>query len=617
MKHVIVVIQTLCLLWATSTWAADVDYARAVAEAQKRNDAAAINRLCNEWAAKAPGDERPRLILGRVLLKAGMLDQAIEQFELAAEANALSPAPKSELGWLFLAQGKLEMAAAELDAALRIDASYTPATLGVARLRLLEGDVEAALSATREVATSTPKSARAQALLGDCLFALGQLEEALAESKRAVALDPQNADAVFGLARVCEAADKQVEAQQHWQRFLDLEPSGTRADAVRNGWVDCGTNVVGSIEEPTGHGVTWSPDGRQLAFGRTARILACISLAEQAPQVRDIATAAGLWYTQPTWSPDGRYVAMLERLEGADYRVVVAPSDGSSAPTRLAPGFGVTWHPAEDHLLYFNAYGTAWGFRSLTLDGASAERHLLVDYIRDAGNRKWRVRQARFGPDGARVVCVASGPDKQVEVFIRSLRQPHNALQLTRNGSSNNVPSLSSDGRSVAYTSNLKGTFDIWVVAADGSAGPVMLVTGTENAVCQAAWSPRGSSLAYRVGKALEVMRLGGLAPSPIRIAAAQTGGKFTVSVSNAGSKPASVKLSYELFDQQSCRTMQGGIGEDDVTLEPDEVIESILDMTDDTANAARVAKVTAVTADGRRVIGLFGINRRHGENGR
>jgi len=73
--------------------AAQVDYPKAVAGALKANRLPEVNRLCSEWAKASPGDERPRLILGRALLHSGAADRAIEQFELAAEANPLSPLP--------------------------------------------------------------------------------------------------------------------------------------------------------------------------------------------------------------------------------------------------------------------------------------------------------------------------------------------------------------------------------------------------------------------------------------------------------------------------------------------------------------------------------------------
>ena len=91
--------------------AADVDYPKAVAEAQERGNLAEVNRLCAAWSVAEPGDERPHLVLGRVLKDTGHIDRAVEQFELAAEANPLSPVPRCELGSVFLREGKPDMAA--------------------------------------------------------------------------------------------------------------------------------------------------------------------------------------------------------------------------------------------------------------------------------------------------------------------------------------------------------------------------------------------------------------------------------------------------------------------------------------------------------------------------
>ena len=66
----------LCCLSAALATAADVDYVRAVAAAVKAGKPADVNRLCAQWAAADPGNERPRLILGRALLKAGRADRA-------------------------------------------------------------------------------------------------------------------------------------------------------------------------------------------------------------------------------------------------------------------------------------------------------------------------------------------------------------------------------------------------------------------------------------------------------------------------------------------------------------------------------------------------------------
>ena len=44
-----------------------------------------------------------------------MVNRAIEQFELAAEANPLSPVPRCEMGLLFLKEKKPDVAAKEFE----------------------------------------------------------------------------------------------------------------------------------------------------------------------------------------------------------------------------------------------------------------------------------------------------------------------------------------------------------------------------------------------------------------------------------------------------------------------------------------------------------------------
>ncbi|MBT3375724.1 MAG: tetratricopeptide repeat protein [Lentisphaerae bacterium] len=145
--------------------AADVDYAAVVAEAAKTGDMASVSRLCRRWAAAEPGDERPRIILGRTLLEAGMTDRALEQFELAVEANPLSPVPRCELGLLFLRARKPDMAAKEFGESLRIDPTYLPAQLGKARVKLAEGEADEALRRAKEAVRSNPENVDARALV--------------------------------------------------------------------------------------------------------------------------------------------------------------------------------------------------------------------------------------------------------------------------------------------------------------------------------------------------------------------------------------------------------------------------------------------------------------------
>jgi DNA-binding winged helix-turn-helix (wHTH) protein/Tol biopolymer transport system component len=105
-------------------------------------------------------------------------------------------------------------------------------------------------------------------------------------------------------------------------------------------------SAAGGLVEPALHekrneaDPTWSPDGRQVAFGRTSDLMGREPGAKQI-EILDLATHAvtelpgseGLF--SPRWSPDGRWIAALTLGEQRLMIYVVA---------------GHTWHPAAGNL---------------------------------------------------------------------------------------------------------------------------------------------------------------------------------------------------------------------------------------------------------------------------
>jgi len=337
---------------------------------------------------------------------------------------------------------------------------------------------------------------------------------------------------------------------------------------------------------------------------------ATLALWEKPSQIREIATSTGKWYAHPAWSPDGRYVAMLERDAEGNYFVIVVGSDGSGGPRQVGTGFGVTWSPSHDHLLYCNACKTAWGFRRVGLEGQMDGRHLLVDYMRDAEGRKWRTVQSEFGPSPRRVFCAAFGPNGACEIFARDVTGSGKAVQLTRNGCNNSGPHCSPDGRGVAYTSNAGGKAGIWLVAPDGSAGPTLVAEQSAMAskISLPGWHPDGSALAYGMGKQVVLARLGGLDPTPLAISAKQETERLCVTLANLGELPQTVGLGYEVLDPNSIRIAKGTVGGEDMILKPGDVVESEVGLGPASAERNCVVKLTAVTADGRRAIKLVDV---------
>lgn len=100
---------------------------------------------------------------------------------------------------------------------------------------------------------------------------------------------------------------------------------------------------------PWNGGAVWSPDGRWLAFcdSSAGYFFGGVSgygptiVSADGTQQRFLGTQACLW---PSWSPDGRAVAVIRAGSTGGGRVAVLPVDGSD-PRELGPAGGwLSWH---------------------------------------------------------------------------------------------------------------------------------------------------------------------------------------------------------------------------------------------------------------------------------
>ncbi len=112
-------------------------------------------------------------------------------------------------------------------------ASEAPALLGACRMAYQEArmkDAEAACTAARD---ANPDSAEANGILSHVLFNRNRRPEALAAAERAVKLDAKLADAYLVIAGIHQDAGEMSEAKHAYQRYLELEPHGSKAADVQ------------------------------------------------------------------------------------------------------------------------------------------------------------------------------------------------------------------------------------------------------------------------------------------------------------------------------------------------------------------------------------------------
>jgi dipeptidyl aminopeptidase/acylaminoacyl peptidase len=132
-------------------------------------------------------------------------------------------------------------------------------------------------------------------------------------------------------------------------------------------------------------GLTWSPDGRRLAFSHQPTPVAdemfrsgLSVVPESGGRPRSLVRGQGV-VAAPTWSPDGRWIAFLGVKDGLDSTHIhlVAPEGGGTRDLtphleNLARFTEATWSPEGKSLYYFLGEGTSVNLCRVRLHGRAA-----------------------------------------------------------------------------------------------------------------------------------------------------------------------------------------------------------------------------------------------------
>jgi Tol biopolymer transport system component len=154
--------------------------------------------------------------------------------------------------------------------------------------------------------------------------------------------------------------------------------------------------------------------------------------------------------TWPVWSPDGRELVYTRYVDGTDKfagRLYAIPADGSGGPRAL-------------------------------------------------GDKPGQWKATEFEPGGRGIVYSGRGsPPGKEEIWRLDLTGSAAPVQVLANAFNNGAPSLSPDGRWLAYTSDESGRTEVYVRSYPGQGGrwQVSLEGGSEPI-----WSPKGGEIFYR-----------------------------------------------------------------------------------------------------------------------
>jgi serine/threonine protein kinase len=249
-------------------------------------------------------------------------------------------------------------------------------------------------------------------------------------------------------------------------------------------------------------GADVSRSGRRIAFFRiTDRGTNLVTTDRHGRDERVVASIVGFTDCRcARWSPDDRFIA-VEMIDIGQFseRLCTYPVDGGAPVVVASAGSlaGCAWTPDGTALLYSSSAGSTMPYpRTCNLR--------MVDY------RGGNDRQVTFGdvshvsPDigpGGTVVACRSRSTSDIwrlpcggtpEENVRA------AVRITNQTGQVQAPSVSADGREIAYLSDTGGHANVWVAGIDGTE-PRQLTFERDPAVSIGAplWSPKGRDIAF------------------------------------------------------------------------------------------------------------------------
>ncbi len=203
----------------------------------------------------------------------------------------------------------------------------------------------------------------------------------------------------------------------------------------------------------------WSPDATRIAFtcyaslgGRTSAQICMYSMETGKP------VAFRTWRgtnSSPAWSPDGSQIMFMSSMLG-DPELFTTDANGGRSDRGGLP-----------QLYLMNA------------DGSNVEKLALPDmtYVIDPS----------WSPNGQLLALSARRRNGNYDIYVMDVAT-RQIVELTRDAGRNERPSWAPDGRHIVFQSTRSGTWQIWIMLADGTQARGLTSQGQSESPN---WSPR------------------------------------------------------------------------------------------------------------------------------
>lgn len=248
-------------------------------------------------------------------------------------------------------------------------------------------------------------------------------------------------------------------------------------------------------EDFDNHHVSWSPDGRWLAFDSNQFGNADVFVIRVDGTERRRLTSDPGDDVAPVWSPDGSHLAFQSERQGSkDLYIIRADGSDLVRVTNFNPGAGrPTWSPGGKKLA-FTWYTVSP--QTVVLIGADGkgQRKLAPGLALDHRVPGW-------SPDG-RFIALSAEVDGNEDLYLVEITKAQDRdtwIRLTSHEGWDGVPNWSLDGTRIAFMSNRHGHWDIFVATLANRSIKRLSFHPKDDAM--PVWSPDGKRLAFEANR--------------------------------------------------------------------------------------------------------------------
>jgi predicted O-linked N-acetylglucosamine transferase (SPINDLY family) len=167
--------------------------------------------------------------LGVLLAGRGMLDSALECFEMAVRRDPLHAAAHNNMGAALRQSGWLDEAIASIRRALRLSPEMAEAHGNLGNALRQQGRLDEALDSLRQATRLKPGHAEGFVNLGLALAERGEFDEAVDSFRHALGLDPRHELALLALGNALKDRGRLIEAADCCREALRLRPDCAEA----------------------------------------------------------------------------------------------------------------------------------------------------------------------------------------------------------------------------------------------------------------------------------------------------------------------------------------------------------------------------------------------------